>query len=171
MPIQPGVAARSDLGVSASAAHAVVAEATSGLALSGSAVHATGANPRHQRGTVVTLGISPGKADRLPVASVVGPGSVPLGTYPMPMLSGTSAPSYQLSLRLPGGIALGTYQVTFSYSVGGVSGSASEQFDVIPGGDSGGEVISLYSHDRPEARYVLAQIGAGKLVQGRNPHL
>jgi hypothetical protein len=42
---------------------------------------------------------------------------------------------------------------------------------VVPGGDPGGAVISVFAHDRPESGYVLAQLGGGKLVQGRNPRI
>ena len=29
----------------------------------------------------------------------------------------------------------------------------------------------MFAYDRPEAGYVLAQLGGGKLVQGRNPRI
>lgn len=72
-------------------------------------------------------------------------------------------------VRLGAGFALGSYTVSFNYTVQGYQGLLLATFEVVGGGDLGGPVISLYSVDRPEARYIVAQLGTGRLVQGRNP--
>lgn len=72
-----------------------------------------------------------------------------------------------LGVRYP----LGTYTVEYQWVVGGFTGTGSDTFDVIHGGDVGGRIISMYAYDRPEARYVVAQLTSGNFVQGRNPRL
>jgi hypothetical protein len=66
---------------------------------------------------------------------------------------------------------LGTLRVKADYSVSGVPASQDVTLDVVDGGDSGGSVISLLGHGRPDATYIVAQLSSGVLVQGRNPHL
>ena len=66
---------------------------------------------------------------------------------------------------------LGRYRVYHRYSSGGDIKARADFFEVIPGGDPGGAVISVFAYDRPEAGYVLAQLGSGMLVQGRNPRI
>ena len=66
---------------------------------------------------------------------------------------------------------LGRYRVYYRYSSGGDIKARADFFEVVPGGDPGGAVISLFAYDRPEAGYVLAQLGSGMLVQGRNPRI
>lgn len=66
---------------------------------------------------------------------------------------------------------LGRYRVSYRYSSGGTVSARADFFEVIPGGDPGGAVISVFAYDRPEAGYVLAQLGSGMLVQGRNPRI
>jgi hypothetical protein len=73
-------------------------------------------------------------------------------------------------LKLGSAYVLGKFFVVFRYSVGGVSNLTLQTFTVVGGGDAGGNMISLYSLDRPEARYVLGQLSGGSLVQGRKPH-
>lgn len=127
---------------------------------------------RYQRGQLVTIGLTPpeGMPDSLPVASITDPDNALFATPHLPYTPNAGT-SFSRSFRMPGGSPLGTYQVAISYSVAGTPGTAASSFDVVAGGDSGGEVISLYGYDRPEARFILAQLGSGKLVQGKNPHL
>jgi hypothetical protein len=128
---------------------------------------------RYQRGQNVTIGSSlDAKSDNPPVATVHDPNNALFGTYLLPYAPVRgSGFNYALPVILPGGAALGTYQVAITYSIAGTPGTVTSSFDVVAGGDSGGSVISLYAYDRPEARFVLAQLSSGKLVQGRNPHL
>jgi hypothetical protein len=111
-------------------------------------------------------------ADNPPMATVTDPNNALFGIFALPYapIAGTAF-NYALPVILPGGAALGTYQVAITYTIAGTPGTATSSFDVVAGGDSGGSVISLYAYDRPEARFVLAQLSSGKLVQGRNPHL
>lgn len=128
---------------------------------------------RYQRGQTVLIGSSlDSMADAPPVATITDPDNALFGVFLLPYapVNGTTF-RYAYPLALPGGAALGTYQVVIAYSIAGTPGTVTSTFDVVSGGDSGGSVISLYAYDRPEARFVLAQLSSGKLVQGRNPHL
>jgi hypothetical protein len=66
---------------------------------------------------------------------------------------------------------LGTYTVSYQYTVDGVPYRAEDGLEVVAGGDSGGEVLALYALERPKSRLVLAQLGCGRLTRGRNPTL
>lgn len=78
---------------------------------------------------------------------------------------------FRATIRLGATFGLGTYAVSVTYSIAGIASNIQSTFTVVGGGDQAGAVISLYAFDRPEARYVLAQLDGGKLVQGRNPKL
>lgn len=131
---------------------------------------------RYQRGQYVplTTTVSDGLTLEPPVCVVTDPNNAMFGYFLLPYvgLNPNGAPIYSYPMFLAGGAALGTYTVTitFATTIGG-SATVDQTFDVVAGGDSGGQVISLYSYDRPEASFVLAQLSSGKLVQGRNPHL
>lgn len=42
-------------------------------------------------------------------------------------------------------------------------------FEIAPGGDSDGAVISMASVERPQANFLLYNTDAGRLIRGRNP--
>lgn len=132
-------------------------------------------NDRYQRGQQIPIVLGlPGRADGLPYVLITDPSESPFGEAMMvPYIPGHLVSSflYKTFIRLPGGAALGTYTVSFTYTIAGVPGTQASEFDVVEGGDSGGEVIAMFDYDRPEARYLLVQLATGKLVQGRNPHL
>jgi hypothetical protein len=146
--------------------------AASGINLHGSGATADteGYLGRFTRGQKITLSAEyPSTPDAAPAATVRDPDDISVGTFLLPMRGGLQ--NFAITLRIGDWMTLGRYSVTYSFSLSGVPGTASDSFDLVAGGDSGGEVISLFSYDRPEGRYVLAQLGSGKLMQGRNPHL
>lgn len=129
---------------------------------------------RYLLGQSVRVGIdtvdadgNPAAPDSAPTATISGP--VSLGPMKLAMDGGST--SFSLSLFLGGGLALGTYTVTYAYSVNGFNGSGTDTFDLIQGGDIGGRILSMTSYARPEAQYVVCQLASGRLVQGRNPRL
>jgi hypothetical protein len=125
---------------------------------------------RFQLGDVVRVEIAtPDLPDDPPVAEVVAPGGVTLRTVAMAYARDIGG--FRVRLRLGSDYGVGTYTVAIGYPVAGVPQSIETSFEVVAGGDAGGPVISLYAYDRPEGRYVLAQLGGGRLVQGRNPKL
>lgn len=131
---------------------------------------------RKQWGQVVNLRVltinssdQPSAPDNAPVVVVTKPDSTVQFTAKMAMDGGSLA--FALPILLGVDFALGIYGVSYTYSVGGFEQTASDTFTLIPGGDPGGNVISMMFYDRPESSYVLAQLANGRLVQGRNPTL
>jgi hypothetical protein len=107
--------------------------------------------------------------DDYPVAKIYKDAAL-IATVQLPVVDeANSVFSLPLFLGLP--FDLGRYIVSYRYSVGGFIGARVDYFEVIPGGDPGGTVISMFSYDRPEAGYVLSQLSCGKLISGRNPRI
>ena len=123
---------------------------------------------RFRRGDEVTIGITlAGIPDSPPLATLYGPTGQAEASYYMPTSDGLE---FSVS-PMVGAWPLGTFSVSIAYSIGGVAASLGMSFDVVSGGDSGGSVISMHVHSRPESNYVVAQLSSGVVVQGRNPHL
>lgn len=107
--------------------------------------------------------------DAAPVATIVGPGGDTIDSVKLPMVSDDL--NFGRRYFLGFGLALGTYQVAYSYVVAGVESTSQGSFDLIGGGDPGGRVISMFAYERPEGRYVVAQLSGGLIAQGKNPTL
>jgi hypothetical protein len=119
---------------------------------------------RFRLGDVLTLTIFPdGLPDDLPIATISGPTGIQTVTL-VPTLGISFVSSFVVAAPA---YSVGTFSVAIVYSVGGVESEVDQQFDVIPGGDSAGRIISLFSSRDGHA--VLAQTDTGRLVQGTNP--
>jgi hypothetical protein len=150
------------------------------FALGGSTVASANANytGSFAQGQVVTLQVRtyayqgrPALPDSAPTATIIAPdNSVVMPATSMPITDKSNSP-YLFSLPINLGVSwgLGRYRVVYQWSVGGYRGSSLDNFDVSTGGDATGSIVSLFSYDRPEARYVIAQTSGGQLIQGRNP--
>jgi hypothetical protein len=127
---------------------------------------------RYRRGDKLTLHCAtPSVPDHAPIAVILDQSNYPVAALSLPKAD-ASRKAFELQVFVGDGFALGSYSVSYQFSVGGVPGNVpGDSFTVIAGGDSGGEVISLYSCDRPEARFVIAQLNSGRLVRGRNPSI
>lgn len=129
---------------------------------------------RYQVGQAVPLAVTPldgggfaTQPDAAPVATVTAPGGAVLGPFKLAMVAD---PTHFALAFFPGvGLPLGTYAVAYACLVAGQASTIAGSFDLIPGGDPGGAVVGLFSYDRPEARFVVAQLASGRLVQGKNP--
>jgi hypothetical protein len=146
----------------------------SGLSFAPSPPPASGSLGRLQLGDLVPLYVStvdsggyPTTPDAAPTATVKDANSNVIVTLKMPMLGNTS--TFSVPLFLGQSFALGTFSVSYSYTIAGITGSASASFEVVAGGDPGGRVIAMTCYDRPESQYVVVQLQSGYLMQGRNP--
>jgi hypothetical protein len=101
-----------------------------------------------------------------PTATLYDAGGNVAATFELPILD-LAAGLFGMGVRLST-LAPGRYCVLYQYRVNGYPGRVIDFLD-LAAGDDAGAVISLFAHDRPEARYVLAQLDGGRLVQGRNP--
>jgi hypothetical protein len=126
---------------------------------------------RYQRGTVLPLALlTAGVPDHAPVAVILGPDGRSVLSAEMYSV-GAAAQAFRADAFLDSLFALGVHWVVYSYTVGGVPLEATDTFEIVSGGDSGGDVIALYGLEQPEQPCVVAQLGCGRLVLGRRPAL
>jgi hypothetical protein len=133
---------------------------------------------RYQLGQVVPLMIrTTGYQGRIvtpfdyPIATIFDSSANVVATVKLPAMDrGNSVFALPLFLSLK--FSVGRFRVITTYaSNGAYTGAFLDYFEIIPGGDPNGPLISLFAYDRPEASYVLAQMGSGKLAQGANPQI
>ncbi len=65
--------------------------------------------------------------------------------------------------------AVGLYTVLYTWTAGGFTTSAIDTFEILSGGNSGGEFISLHFHEGTQDNYVIGQTNAGNIPRYRNP--
>ena len=125
---------------------------------------------RFVRGMTVQIEpILPSLPDSCPTVTIANQTtSTTIGTFLVPFRGNGI---FRLPYHLGPLLFLGTFTLTFQWTVNGTPYSQVQTFTLVDGGDSGGRVISLYSYTRPDATYLLAQLDSGRLVQGRNPRV
>jgi hypothetical protein len=123
---------------------------------------------RYQRGDIVRLSLDLGRMpDFPPVAVVIAPDQSVL--HGEEMWNDWPTTAFHADVRIGSEYATGVYRVRFQCAVNGQDIASDGWFEVVPGGDSGGGVISMHSLDRTESRCVVAQLACGRLVLGRSP--
>jgi len=65
--------------------------------------------------------------------------------------------------------AAGRYWVYYSYLVSTTQRCAVDSFEILAGGNSGGQVISLAFLDRPDADWMVGQLDSGASIVARGP--
>jgi hypothetical protein len=126
---------------------------------------------RYQRGTVLPLGLlTSGVPDHAPIAVLLDPAGADVLSVEMYAV-GATARAFRADVFLDSLFGLGVHRVVYSYTVGGEPATTEDAFEIVSGGDSGGDVIALYGLDRPESPFVVAQLGCGRIVLGRRPAL
>ena len=75
--------------------------------------------------------------------------------------------------RRPLGSAFGSgkWSISMSWKAAGVARLRVFQFEIIPGGDAAGAVVSQYFFERPQAVYLVQHTDGGTRTFGRNPRL
>jgi len=78
---------------------------------------------------------------------------------------------FALTLFLSGLFSVGTYNAYYHWTTGSQTfqGYDYDNFEIVAGGNSYGEVVAQYFFERPQARYIVYRCSNGSLVQGRNP--
>jgi hypothetical protein len=79
------------------------------------------------------------------------------------------------------GLVNGNYRVIYSYSIGSYTGLDESTFEVVAGGDSRGNIISMAYYPRPNADYLVFQTDNGQALgrisydgfisMGQNPRI
>jgi hypothetical protein len=109
--------------------------------------------------------------DSAPIAVILNASSQVVASYFLSSVDSTNR-NFSISVQVSLAFPVGTYSVVYHVSSGGTSLSLLvAYFQVVPGGNAGGDVIFLHALDRPEATFVLAQLNSGRLCVGRNPYI
>lgn len=104
-----------------------------------------------------------------PTITITGPTS-PVTSKKIPPQDPTGAPGLFFYRQFLGNnFAVGTYTVSYAWTASAYSGSASETFDVVAGGDGGGQFISAFYLKRPFADFLLGQTDGGLVDRVKNP--
>lgn len=74
-------------------------------------------------------------------------------------------------LFLGAGLAAGQCQVVWHCRVGSHYQVEIDTFEILPGGDTDGAVLSMIELRRPHANFILHQLDSGRLRKGQNPRL
>src|SRR4051812_19001283 len=97
---------------------------------------------RVRRGDAAALSVRlPARPDGAPVAVIMDAEDTILGTPFMNPVD-YSGLVFQIGAFIDSDYAIGNFRVYFHYVIGGTAAVQSGSFEVIPGGDSGGAVIS-----------------------------
>lgn len=116
-------------------------------------------------------GETPGLPDNPPVVRIYGDGTLVdeaiLAVQPDTQVAGRFGLNYRLGAR----VAPGRYVAAYWYSAMAMIQSQVQVFEVVPGGDPGGPTIAAQLVSRPDGDQILAQLGSGPLVLGRDPYL
>lgn len=67
--------------------------------------------------------------------------------------------------------AAGQYLLYVKWVKSGFNGRYIEKFEVMPGGDAGGNVIAMTEFKKPHNTYIVRQLTSGIISAGRNPRL
>lgn len=86
----------------------------------------------------------------------------------IPLLDRDSA-LFQYRLFLGSTFTAGLCTVTYRWTTGSYEGYEMDTFEIIPGGNADGIVLSMTFYKRPMADFVLRQTNAGVILRGKNP--
>ncbi len=89
--------------------------------------------------------------------------SAPMAALDRPRSTGL----FYYRLTLDAAFGPGRYLVEMAY--GGLAKMAS--FDIVPGGDPAGAIVSQYHLERPQANHLVQKTDGGKRFFKRGPHL
>lgn len=116
---------------------------------------------------------TPGLPGAAPTARVRGDAGV-LQVLALPILDRYGATGlFQTLLTLGSSFPAGRYRVSYHWTQGGFTGTTEDVFEVAPGGDAAGAIISMAWYERPHANFLILQTdpSSGQLLFGRNPSL
>lgn len=78
---------------------------------------------------------------------------------------------FHSTIFLGGTFSAGTFSVRMGYSVNGASFIETRSFEVVPAGNSQGQVLGMYYLHSPQADFVVYSVESGAILRGKNPHL
>ena len=113
----------------------------------------------------------PTMPDAVPVIKVWS-GSTLIVNKEMPLLDkAIQIGLFRYSLFAGELFAIGSYTIELFYVRGGVGVVEERRFDLIAGGNTAGQVISMLYYHRPQADYIVYQTEDGRIRRGKNPRV
>ncbi len=131
---------------------------------------------RKQLGSELFVGVLCTGANKKPAAPVTAPvmqvlsSSGPVGSMSLPAVDAnfiTGLFGYRLFLGAL--FAVGLYTVVYTYQIGATVYADQDTFEIIPGGDPNGAVVSLFPFLPGVNTFLIKQLDGGALVFGKNP--
>ncbi len=135
---------------------------------------------RRQLGQEITLPCQCKDSDGAPALPTACPLLTLYDATATPIIAGKSVPIldpastlglFSLPLFLGDLFGTGTYSASITWLVGSFHGGELHTFEIMPGGDNSGAVISQFYYPRPHANFVVQQRSGGGTYKGRGPRL
>lgn len=115
-------------------------------------------------------GGAPAAPDACPRVAVYSAAGRPVADFALPALdAAVAAGLFGGTLFLDERFSAGPYAVLFRWTVSGAAGGQAGRFEVLPGGAGSGQVVALYSYERPHADFLVQQRTSGRIYKGKNP--
>ena len=115
----------------------------------------------------------PAAPDAAPTVSIYNESGTRILTKSIPPLERYSTTGFfGYMQQLNSLFAVGRYAVYYSYTVSATQGDpGDDNFEVMGGGNTAGQVISMMYLDRPDSDFILAQLDSGATSINRGPHI
>ena len=77
---------------------------------------------------------------------------------------------FQLQVRIDSTFTTtGIYTAEYQFTLSGSGKIHLDTFEIIPGGNANGSIISIFDYTRPQAKYLVNQADSGTISLSRNP--
>lgn len=116
---------------------------------------------------------TPTLPDAAPTAKIVDSSGTTVDTINMPIGKSKAfiTAGFEHIHRLDSDYSAGVYMIFYRWATGSgaFSGAQSQQFEIVAGGDSDGNVMGMTWMPKPQSADVVYQLDGGGLRAGRNP--
>ena len=133
----------------------------------------------YQLGTLLPLRVRtttaagvPTNPDAAPQARIIGEDGTTFQTVSLPMFDQERITGYfHHRVSLTADYTVQRYTVLYTWLIGDVLMASTEEFEVIPGGDTSGSTIAMHYFRQESADFVLLQDDSGVLNKLRGPEV
>lgn len=134
---------------------------------------------RYQLGDEAVIGVlcrngsgTPVAPDAAPTAKVYNSTGTKVAELSIPPKDIARATGlFEHFVRLGSDFAAGVYSVVYSWSASGYTGGDVDWFEIAPGGDEAGTVISMTYFETANAGHLVQQLDSGRIKTGKNPYV
>jgi len=113
----------------------------------------------------------PGWPTAAPILEVWAGTTLVLSNLKMPKVDGAVTGLFRLNVFLDDRFSAGEHLGIVRWSLNSFLGVEEYKFDVVAGGDGRGAIVSLFHHEMPQERFLVAQSDAGKLFRLKRPSI